>query len=247
MKEKLNYFTCFRSTVAILLFTWNLSLLCFTVHPDLHLHRDVQHAAPLRLICVSAVGESLGRMHGCHLLSADPHLGHRGHQQRNWNTERRQCLPSELELYSLPSWWRSLSDFCFCSVSRNQFDPWIPGGWTWTAPREGRSTWSQREWRLRSPSRWQTWTILGWRGRWTHSDEQTVQRGTYFGTTPARLWWLFLIKLCSAGQRKTIPLFILLENSVFLVPSTSEKSFQMFWLIFHFNCAFFLFKNEIIC
>lgn len=68
------------------------------------------------------------------------------------------------------------------------------------------------------------------------------------GRAPARLWWLFLIKLCSAGQCKTIPLFILCKSSFFFFSTVhmSEKSFQMFRLISHFKCAIYILKNYII-
>ncbi|XP_028321737.1 sodium-dependent proline transporter isoform X5 [Gouania willdenowi] len=58
------------------------------VHPDLYLHRDVQHVSPLRGLCVPSLGEGSGRVHGGHLLPADPHLGLGSPLPRNWNSER---------------------------------------------------------------------------------------------------------------------------------------------------------------
>lgn len=74
---------------------------CVPVHPvhsDLYLHWDVQHPAAVWCLCVSSLGQGTGRVHGRHLLSADPHLGHRGHQQGVWDTESRQYCPPHFPL-----------------------------------------------------------------------------------------------------------------------------------------------------
>lgn len=80
---------------------WNLPLLFFffsppsptpgaVVHPDVHLHWDVQHSTQVWLLRVPSVGQSSGRVHGCDLLPPDPHLGRRRHLQGNRNAEGSQ-------------------------------------------------------------------------------------------------------------------------------------------------------------
>lgn len=185
------------------------------VHPDLHLHWDVQHVTALRALRVSTLGQSSGGVHGHSQLFTDPHLGHRGHQQGNGNTKRSLylfisgcfCLCEAEPLMQTVS----LLLFSFCSGSKNQSDPWTPGGSTMpTAVRGWAPKWSRRGSLLRSPSLSQTWISMRWRGRWGAKVEAETsilksdkKDDAFF--IPARL----VVRLCPAGQCRFLILFIL--------------------------------------
>lgn len=176
------------------------------VHPDLHLHWDVQHVSALRALRVSTLGQSSGGVHGHSQLFTDPHLGRRGHQQGIGNTKRSLyllisgcfCLcEAELLMQTVP-----LLLFSFCSVLKNQSAPWTPGGSTMpTAVRGWAHKWSRRGSTLRSPSRSQTWISMRWRGRWGARPE--AESSSLASDSQRQTGWRVLHPSEAGGQ--TVP------------------------------------------